>query len=345
MGSTPSNVAVGGTMFQEGAGTYWSASNSAYDGSALGYIPEVVWNESASSGASGASDLWATGGGASNLYTKPTWQVARGVPSDGMRDVPDVALSAAGHDAYLVETVGDDGTDEGLYSISGTSVSSPAFAGLMALIVQSTGGVGLGNPDQEFYVMGNAQYAASPGTTIFHPITSGNNSVPGTTGFSASSTPGYNQATGLGSVDANALVTNWPGAGTIAIATPYASVGLLTGTTATFTATVTGTTSTGVTWTTNGDASISAAGLFKPNAAGSYTVTAAAAAAPSKTVTISVNVHGANLSSTDSGTAVTGMDVLTLLGSYATSNSALELAGGGVIDSADLTILLNQLGW
>ncbi len=198
LASTPYNVAVGGIEFNEGSGSYWNTTNGSAYNSALSYVPEVAWNESGT--VSGGTDLWATGGGASSVYSKPAWQAAPGVPGDGKRDVPDVSLSAAGHDAYLV--VSQTG---GLYSIYGTSASSPSFAGLMSLIVQKTG-QRQGNANTRFYQLGSAQYGAG-GVPVFHDITSGNNSVPGVTGYSG--TTGYDLATGLGSVDANALVMNW----------------------------------------------------------------------------------------------------------------------------------------
>src|SRR5439155_960792 len=73
-------------------------------------------------------------------------------------------------------------TVSGLGSVGGTSASSPSFAGLMALINQKTG-TSWGNANTKFYTLANAQYA-SGGTVMFHDVTSGNNSVPGVTGFS-----------------------------------------------------------------------------------------------------------------------------------------------------------------
>jgi hypothetical protein len=65
-GSTPFNVAVGGTDFGDTyAGsntTYWSSSNGTYYGSALSYIPEIPWNDSC------ASQLIATFEGFSTTY-------------------------------------------------------------------------------------------------------------------------------------------------------------------------------------------------------------------------------------------------------------------------------------
>jgi len=197
LASTPYNVAVGGTQFNDGSGGYWKTQNGSDYGSALGYIPEIAWNESGSY--SGGSGLWATGSGVSNLYAKPSWQAAPGVPGDGKRGIPDVSLTAAGHVGYLVRTQG------GLYSMSGTSASSPAFAGLMALIVQKTG-QRQGNANVRFYQLGNAQYGGS-GPAVFHDTTAGSSSVPGVTGYSCGT--GYDLVTGLGSVDAYALAGAW----------------------------------------------------------------------------------------------------------------------------------------
>jgi hypothetical protein len=134
----------------------------------------------------------------STLYAKPSWQSGTGVPADGKRDVPDVSLTAAGHDGYLIYQEG------GMYVVGGTSAASPSFAGIMALVVQDTG-ARQGNANTTFYPLAIKQRAG--GALVFHDITSGNDSVPGLTGYSA--TTGYDQATGLGSVDASVLVTHW----------------------------------------------------------------------------------------------------------------------------------------
>ena len=200
--SSPYSVCVGGTEFNEAGNNslYWSATDNASQGSALSYIPEVAWNESASNG---GSDLWATGGGASAYYSKPSWQSGPGVPADSKRDVPDVALSTAGHDGYLVDILGS------FYIVSGTSAASPSFAGLMALVNQKTG-ARQGNINTTLYPL--AALAASGGAPVFHAIAGGNNTVPGVTGFTAGAH--YNQATGLGSPDAFLLVNHWKDAST-----------------------------------------------------------------------------------------------------------------------------------
>jgi pseudomonalisin len=193
--SSPYSVCVGGTQFADTAnpGFYWSASNNGTtQGSALSYIPEVVWNES-------GSGLWSGGGGVSLVYTKPTWQSAPGVPADGMRDVPDVSLSSSSHDGYLIYMNGSIGV------VGGTSAASPSFAGLMALVVQARGAA-QGNANPKFYNLATRQLSAG-GAAVFHDITGGNNSVPGVTGFNAG--VGYDQASGLGSVDASVMVNHW----------------------------------------------------------------------------------------------------------------------------------------
>jgi subtilase family serine protease len=204
--SSPYSTCVGGTEFSadvSNPSTYWSSANGSGQSSALTYIPEVVWNES------GSSDLYASGGGASILFAKPAWQYATGVPSDGRRDVPDVALNAAtGHDPYLVYS-SDPNYFHGstLAGVGGTSAAAPSLAGIAALLAHAQGGR-IGNLNPTLYALSNAQ--ANDGAAVFHRITSGNNSVPGQSGFSASSgDPNYNQATGLGSVDGGLLISSW----------------------------------------------------------------------------------------------------------------------------------------
>ncbi len=194
--TSPYSTCVGGTSFNEGsnASGYWSSTNGSGMGSALSYIPEAVWNESG-----GGSGLWSSGGGVSTVYTKPSWQSAPGVPTDGQRDVPDVSMTAAIHDAYLVQMQGSTMT------VGGTSAAAPSLASAMTLIIQNAGAA-QGNLNPNLYALATREYASS-GPAVFHDITTGNNSVPGVTGFSAGTA--YDQATGLGSIDANLLANHW----------------------------------------------------------------------------------------------------------------------------------------
>ena len=207
--TVPEITAVGGTEFVEGAGTFWSATQTANGGSALSYIPETAWNDTLL-----RNSFAATGGGASTLFPKPVWQTGPGVPNDNARDVPDISFSASSnHDGYLVFTSG------ALAAFGGTSVSSPAFAGIVAMLNQylvSKGAIqspGLGNINPTLYRL------AQSTTGIFHDVVTGDNKLPcvqgspncvdGFVGYSAG--PGYDLATGLGSADAFKLVTQWAG--------------------------------------------------------------------------------------------------------------------------------------
>ena len=245
---------------------FWSttASNTTPAVSIKGVIPEQPWNNSQfglniyPTGTS-ASSIAGGGGGASNAaicagnsystttglctstvsgYPKPSWQVGTGVPGDGVRDLPDVSLFAAtGSNNSYYPICASDGdcqpVSSGIvqfYGVGGTSASTPAFAGIMALVNQKYGRQGQANTI--LYPM-KAQFPAA-----FHDVTNGTNSVPcefaptvSPTCISVTSpiiiggitegqigtgttpeykaTAGYNLATGLGTVDANVMVTNW----------------------------------------------------------------------------------------------------------------------------------------
>lgn len=193
--SSPYSTCVGGTQFADGASAsqLWGSSNTAGYGSALGYIPEEVWNESAVNGGTG---LWASGGGISSVYAQPLWQAETegAAQANGMRGVPDVALAAADHAGAMMVENGS------VQIVSGTSVAAPAFAGILALVVQQNGPQGNANP--QLYAL------ARTSPDAFHATIHGNNSVPGVEGFSASGAT-YNLATGLGSVDGAVLVNSW----------------------------------------------------------------------------------------------------------------------------------------
>jgi subtilase family serine protease len=269
--SSPYVTGVGGTMFNEGtasgATTYWSAVNGTTGGSATQYIPEAVWNED-----SAGFSFSAGGGGPSAFFPRPAWQMETGpagltttVPADASRDVPDLSLdAAASHDpflyCYLSSCVnGYRQANSDLTVAGGTSFDSQIFGGMLALIEQKTGSR-TGNANQTLYALGNnATYFNTGSTSVFHDITTGNNSNPctggttncpngGTIGFSAG--VGYDLATGWGSVDLNNLANAWKlvtplglgSAGPAISSTALAAspLSLTAGATLTLTATVTG---------------------------------------------------------------------------------------------------------
>jgi len=228
--AVPEVTGVGGNEFtgdasSTGTTNYWNGTNDSVYGSALTYIPEEVWNDTSESIAKGGG-LAAGGGGTSIYFSKPSWQAGTGVPDDGHRDVPDLALNASPfHDGFLIcvgtDSTGNQSCTNGfrdsqnyLDVVGGTSVGAPTFAGILALINQATGSKGLGNVNATLYSLARS----APST--FHDVTSGDNKVPcvqgstdcpsgGTIGYGAGA--GYDQASGLGSLDVYHVATNWPG--------------------------------------------------------------------------------------------------------------------------------------
>jgi subtilase family serine protease len=216
--------------------TYWNSSGTAgaaddLTNSLKSYVPEVVWNDDAS-GCGLPSCLSATGGGASTLVTRPGWQTGvPGIPSGTFRLVPDIAFySSPGLPGYLYCTSDTSSwntgqtascgsgfrasaTDTSLTVAGGTSFATPIFAGMVALLNQKlnyTKGQGLINPTLYTLAANGATYAAA-----FHDVTSGNNDCTAgstycaqTTGFSAG--PGYDEVTGLGSLDVAKVAAAWP---------------------------------------------------------------------------------------------------------------------------------------
>ena len=218
-GSMPYSTSIGGATFSGDSANnvdptqptqYWSGSTNDVAPSAFSYIPETAWNDS--SGAT-SGPLAATGGGSSTLFSKPSWQAGPGVPADGQRDVPDLSFNASpSHVAYLICSQssclnGYRASDTSFNVIGGTSTGTPSFAGILALLNQRLGAP-QGSPNPLLY-----STAASSGTSwAFNDITTGNNIVTcsggtgcnnGTLGYSAG--VGYDQVTGLGSIDATAL--------------------------------------------------------------------------------------------------------------------------------------------
>jgi hypothetical protein len=253
--SPPYTVAAGGTDFDVLPSSFSSYVSTSSEGAppyyrtALKYIPENPWNNSitanttysnnvAFKNSQGVGNILAGGGGVSSVYAKPAYQTSV-TPNDGFRDLPDVSL-LAGTGMYGVawalcgdnvtegvttETFTDCQTTNGQLASNtpiggggGTSAAAPAFAGMLALVAQAHGSPSdnyrLGEVNNILYQLAQSEYA-----TVFHDITTGNNSVPCAagspdcgpnlflTGYDAG--PGYDLASGLGSVDVAAMLENW----------------------------------------------------------------------------------------------------------------------------------------
>lgn len=214
--SSPYVTGAGGAEFNEGSGNYWSSTNNSQNGSALSYIPEKVWNDTTAN-----NPLSAGGGGRSIKFTKPIWQQGAGVPNDSVRDVPDVSFNASpNHDPYLICAGGGDCTNgfrnsqTFLDTVGGTSAAAPVLAGIVALLNQRMA-ASQGNINPALYRL------AASSSDAFHDITVGNNIVPCTAGtpncpasgqMGYSAGPGYDLASGWGSINAFNFVNEWNGA-------------------------------------------------------------------------------------------------------------------------------------
>jgi hypothetical protein len=189
-------------------------------------------------------------------WPKPSWQTGiASIPSDGVRDLPDLAFFASdgllSNSAYLIcvsevsACTYAANSEPTAQEVGGTSVSSPAMAGVMALIDQKAGVV-QGNPNAELYTLAakqtysncRSENATTSDGCYFNDIDTNTNAVPcdyGATegdpsetgidspdcsvlhkgdligilsGYSAGA--GYDQATGLGSLNIANVVNAWP---------------------------------------------------------------------------------------------------------------------------------------
>ncbi len=254
----------GSTALANQVALFWNPtpSNTTATTSIKAVVPEQPWNDSqyglnvfngyalngqtSISGGSGGPSTCASSTTSGTTvtctpYPKPSWQVATGVPSDSARDIPDVSLFAANglNGSYypICATDGDcqpasAGGEVQIFGVGGTSASSPAFAGIMALVNQQYGRQG--QADFVLYPLA-AQFPAA-----FHDVAAGTNTVPcfegpstpspnciavtspittasgaiegelgsGTTA-SYNAVTGYDLASGLGTVDANVLLADW----------------------------------------------------------------------------------------------------------------------------------------
>jgi subtilase family serine protease len=177
--SSPLVTSVGGTTPTPVVGP---------DGIATGYGTEAVWNEGD-----------AASGGGPTSERRPSYQHG---PAE-RRTIPDVAFPAS-----RIFPIVFDGF--AVCCFSGTSAAAPAWAGVVALVDQQRGRrAGLMNP--RLYDLGRAQAAGGP--AVFHDVTVGDNSIPAAIDFSGGpgypATPGYDLATGWGSIDGQAFLDAW----------------------------------------------------------------------------------------------------------------------------------------
>jgi subtilase family serine protease len=225
---------VGGTEFNDvsNPATYWGTSQGTI--TAQSYIPEGGWNEPLNSKSS--PQVAASGGGVSTVIPTPAWQTGAGVPAARSgRYTPDVSFSASCHDGYFGCMAAEGAScvvNNGGYNFlafCGTSAAAPSMAGVTALLDSKIGsatgvfGAAQGNLNPGIYQV------AAKAPSVFHdvtPSTSGvaacsintpsmcNNSIPSSTGLTGGQagyplTAGFDEVTGLGSLDVSAFLTSY----------------------------------------------------------------------------------------------------------------------------------------
>lgn len=152
------------------------------------------------SGYSSESGASISGGGYSGYFAEPSWQTST-VGFKSGRAVPDVSMLGYSPNFWVYSTASDKcgagGSSAGWFGCAGTSLSTPLWAGFLAVALQARGGSGFGNIGPLIYQLGSG--ASYP--TIFHDVTSGSNN-----GYSAGT--GWDPVTGWGSPIANNFVSS-----------------------------------------------------------------------------------------------------------------------------------------
>lgn len=192
---------AGGILAEFGFGlpTYGTDSVCNVDGKADGLLTTAAGSGGPSGCATGATSTNGVVSGTCAGYTKPAWQSLVGVPADGVRDIPDVSLMASNGfwGVYYAACISDPQFGFGACGANpanwagygGTSVSSPIWAGIQALVNQSTGEA-WGNANPVLYSLANTEYGPSGSsscnstlgngvspTCMFYDVTLGDNVI------------------------------------------------------------------------------------------------------------------------------------------------------------------------
>lgn len=203
LGTSPHDTGVGGTdtadILDGTTSQYFAPTPSVVGGSALSYVPEIPWNESCANGVAATAfgftsalsfcqeylkldpDGWnvtseAGSGGPSSTDAKPVWQQQIfNAAKDHSRDLPDVALFAASYGGYtwVITCTNANPCTPGFTTpmalSGGTSLASPMFAGIQALIDQGLAARGLsqdqGNAAPTLYALAADEYGGATGPT------------------------------------------------------------------------------------------------------------------------------------------------------------------------------------
>ena len=359
---------------------YWEAKGSSDEiNSLLKYAPEVAWNDDSSS-----DGISSTGGGVSTFIARPSWQTGvTGISSGSYRMVPDVSFySSPSYPGYLycssdteTNVTGScangfrDSSSTNLTVAGGTSFAAPIFAGMVAILNQAKGYTsGQGVIASELYALAatSSNYSA-----VFHDITSGDNKCTAGSTYCSSAgesayttTTGYDEVTGLGSLDLYELYSIYPTSTSTLIGTTTtvaaSDTAPTTGTTDKFTITVASTTGSTVPsgeveiqvdGTSVGTETLGTAGTYAYSTSfsttGTHTVTAKYAgdtthASSTGTVSVTASSSGSTLIGTT--TTVTASNTTPTTGATVKFTIAVASTTGSTVPSGDVQIQVDGTG-
>ena len=359
-------TAMGGTEFPaadvaSSNSTYWKPSTGIdLVNSALSYIPEQTWNDNAVVG--NTAKLSSGGGGVSVLTSRPSWQTGvPGIPSGSFRLVPDISLDSSPVNAPYLFCSSDtsvgvsgsctngfrDSSNKFVTAAGGTSFAAPIFASMAAILNDRLGSSGQGVLNQVLYTLAahSTTYASA-----FHDTTLGGNqcnlgttycSTAGASDYAAGT--GYDEATGLGSIDFFKLMSAWPGVTNAPVASKTtvapATSTPLTGATDAVTITVASASSSS-TATPTGTLSVSVDGVTKnsslalTNGSASYTFSSTVTGAHTISATYSGNITYA----ASNGSATVTVSSPTPVSSKTTVSAARSMVDAGVADAITVTV-------
>jgi subtilase family serine protease len=151
--------------------------------------PDVVWNDGSGAG----------GGGVSIVFHRPEFQDRVRALVGKHRGTPDISMSAA-CDGAVVFYYSFVPSRVGYHLVCGTSEATPEFAGIVAMADQLAGRR-LGHLGESLYGLGRRSIVdITEGNNTFGPFTNSDGNTYTVQGFPAG--PGYDLASGLGTVDA-----------------------------------------------------------------------------------------------------------------------------------------------
>jgi len=173
------DVELNGTTYYTHRVTSWPDSDPLVTGvggtelvaGAHGTFTSVAWNDTYNKHLGDGTDPYATGGGLSLLFDRPSWQNGVAKVVGGARGVPDVSMSGScSAPVFTYQSFPQAGTPAGWYPSCGTSEATPEFAGIVALADQVAGhALGVINP-----TLYKLSAEKAPGVV---PVTKGNNTV------------------------------------------------------------------------------------------------------------------------------------------------------------------------